>query len=265
MRDGRLHADPDETIGVVHRLPGVNGELAASVVGVSVIPNIQLRAVIREELHDGGTSFVRGPVEGDTTGVGLRIRILTQVQQQLHGFQCVLLRPFVGNPLDPADSSSDLQRRHPQGRRDFRVRAAGQQKFHQGDVAGLGGAQERRRAVFIEPLVREDRSSFRAVLHPRVHVGALVQKELDELQMVHVALADRIIPGLDVTVVGREIERDPSAFVGEVRIGAVVKQIRSELVVPILRRDKQRAPAVPRDLVHVRSGGQQNLDRLEIV
>ncbi len=152
-----------------------------------------------------------------------------------------------------------------QRRVDLRIGAVGQQKLHQHDVAGLGGAQESRRAVLIQPLVGENRAGLRAVLHPGIHVGAFVQKELDEIQMIHVALADRIIAGFDIAVVGGQIERRPRAFVGEIHIGAVVQQIRSELVVPILRRDQQGAPAIAGDLVHVRSRRQQDFDGIEIV
>jgi 2-polyprenyl-6-methoxyphenol hydroxylase-like FAD-dependent oxidoreductase len=62
VRDRRLHANPDETVGIVHRLPGVNGELAAPVVGISVIPDVQLGPMVREDLHDFGPSFVCGAV-----------------------------------------------------------------------------------------------------------------------------------------------------------------------------------------------------------
>src|SRR6267142_5327135 len=141
----------------------------------------------------------------------------------------------------------------------------GQQKFHQLDVAGLGRPEERRRAVLIEPLVRKDRPHFGAVLYAGIDIGALVEKQLDEIQMVHITLADRIIPGLDIAVIGREIERCPSACVDEVRIGTMLEQVCSEFVVPILCRDKQRAPSVTTELIHVRPGGQQNPDRLEVV
>ena len=150
-------------------------------------------------------------------------------------------------------------------RRDLRIGAVREQQLHQDDVARLRGAQERRRAVLVEPLVREHRARLRAVLHARVDVGALVEQELDELQVVHVALADRIVARLDVAVVGGEIERRPAALVGEVRIGAVLEQVRAELVVAVLRRDEQRAPAVAGGLVDVGAGGEQHLDRLEIV
>src|SRR5688572_15706337 len=40
MADRRLHADADEAVGVIHRLPGVHRELAAAVVGVAVVPDI---------------------------------------------------------------------------------------------------------------------------------------------------------------------------------------------------------------------------------
>ncbi len=148
---------------------------------------------------------------------------------------------------------------------DLRIGAVGQQKLHQDDVAGLGGAQESRRAVFIQPLIGENRAGLGAVLHPGIHIGAFVQKELDEIQMIHVALADRIIPGFDIAVVGGKIERRPPAFVGEIHIGAVVQQKRSQLVVPILRRHQQRAPAIAGDLVDVRSRRQQDFDGIEIV
>ena len=141
----------------------------------------------------------------------------------------------------------------------------GQQKLHQHDVAGLRGAQESRRAVFIQPLVGEDRAGLRAVLHPGIHVGAFVQKELDEIQMIHVGFADRIISGFNIAVVGGEIERRPPAFVGEIHIGAVLQQKRAELVVAILRRHQQGAPAVAGNLVDVRSGRQQGLHGIEIV
>ena len=79
------------------------------------------------------------------------------------------------------------------------------------------------------------------------------------------ALRTGIIAAFDIAVVGGEIERRPSAFVGEIHIGAVLQQIRSQLVVAILRRDQQGAPAVARDLVDVRSRRQQRFHGIEIV
>ena len=100
---------------------------------------------------------------------------------------------------------------------DLRIGAVRQQQLHQRDVARLRRAQERRRAVLVQPLVREDRARLGAVLHAGVDVGALVEQQLDELQVVHVALADRIVAAFDVAVVGREVQRRPAALVGEVR------------------------------------------------
>ena len=77
-----------------------------------------------------------------------------------------------------------------------------------------GRAQERRRAVLIQPLVREHCTGLGAVLHPGVHIGPFVQKELDVIQMIHVALADRIVPVFDIAVVGGKLRRAPLAFVG---------------------------------------------------
>ena len=76
-------------------------------------------------------------------------------------------------------------------------------------------------------------------------------------------LADGIISGFDIAVIGRQIERRPTAFVGEIHIGAMFHQKRSQLVVPILRGDQQGAPSVARGLVHVRAGGEKCLDGIE--
>ena len=78
-------------------------------------------------------------------------------------------------------------------------------------------------------------------------------------------MADRIIAAFDVAVVGGKIKRRPSAFVGEIHIGAMLQQIRSQLVVSILRRHQQGAPAIVRYLVDVRSRRQQCFHGIEIV
>ena len=84
-------------------------------------------------------------------------------------------------------------------------------------------------------------------------------QQLDEVQMIHVGLADRIIAGFDVAIVGREIERRPAALVGEIRIGAVVEQLRGQLVVPVLGRGQQRSPAVVGGLIDIRARRNQIL------
>ena len=42
--------------------------------------------MVREELHDCGPSLVGGTVQCRAPGVGLRVRVETQVQQQSHSF-----------------------------------------------------------------------------------------------------------------------------------------------------------------------------------
>ena len=62
VRDGRLHADSHETIGVVDGFPRFRGERAASVIRVAVVFDVQLGAVVREDLNDIG-AIVMGQVE----------------------------------------------------------------------------------------------------------------------------------------------------------------------------------------------------------
>ena len=62
MRDRRLHAHADQTVGIIHRLPRVYGKLSAAVVRVPIISNIQLCAVIHEHLYDLCAALVAGAV-----------------------------------------------------------------------------------------------------------------------------------------------------------------------------------------------------------
>ena len=63
--------------------------------------------------------------------------------------------------------------------------------------------------------------------HADVYIGVLGQQQLDEVQMVHVGLADRIVAALDVAVIGGQVQRRPAAVILDIRIGAVVQQIRA--------------------------------------
>ena len=93
-----------------------------------------------------------------------------------------------------------------------------QQQLHHGHIPGLSSAQEWRSAVLIEPLHGEDGSSFGTVpfaalgsgvnaTDARVHVGAVVEQQLDELQVIHVRLSHRVVPALNVAVVDRDVQR----------------------------------------------------------
>ena len=146
----------------------------------------------------------------------------------------------------------------------LRIGAVRQQQLHQLEIARLGGPDERRRARFEEPLIREDRPLQRVFLHPRVDVGALRQQELDELQVVHVRLGHRVVAALDVAVVGREVQRRPAALVGEVHVGAALDQVGAQLVVAVLRRREQRRPAVFGRLVDVGARVEQQLGRFDV-
>ena len=83
----------------------------------------------------------------------------------------------------------------------------------------------------------------------------MLQKDLDVFQMIHVRFGYWIITTFDVAVIGRQIQRCPVAFVGEIHIGAVIQKIRSQFVVAILRRDQQGTPAITRNLVDVCTRG----------
>ena len=79
---------------------------------------------------------------------------------------------------------------------------------------------------------------FRAVFDSSVHIGAFVDQELDEVEMIHIALGHRVIAVFDVAIVGRKVQRSPSTFVHEIRIRTMIEKIGTKLVIPILRRDQ---------------------------
>ena len=51
MRDRRLHADANQTIGIIHRFPGMDGELTAAVVGVAVISDVEFGTMVHQSLN----------------------------------------------------------------------------------------------------------------------------------------------------------------------------------------------------------------------
>ena len=67
-------------------------------------------------------------------------------------------------------------------------------------------------------------------------IGAVLEKELDEVQMVHVRLRYWKVAAFDIAVVGGQIQRRPVAFVGEIHVRAAFEQIFRELVMPIVGR-----------------------------
>ena len=65
----------------------------------------------------------------------------------------------------------------------------------------------------------------------------MVEQEFDELEMVHIRFGYGKIAAFDISVIGREVQRRPRAFVGEVYIDAALDQIRGQFVVPVIRSD----------------------------
>ena len=65
-------------------------------------------ALVGQELDDGRPSLVTGAVQRRASGFGVDIRVDTQIQQHFHGFDVGLLRPLVGDAVNPADTRRHL-------------------------------------------------------------------------------------------------------------------------------------------------------------
>jgi hypothetical protein len=135
MRNRGLRADADQAVGVVDRHPLVPGELAAAATpAAAIVPGIQPCAGVHEELDHRRSSLVPGAVQRRPAIVSLRVRIEAEFEQPAHRFEVVLLRPLLGDPLDPADARRHHQRGDVEGGRDLRIGAAGQQQLHHDQV-----------------------------------------------------------------------------------------------------------------------------------
>ena len=86
MRNRRLHANANQTVGVIHRFPRMNRQLTAAVIGIAVIANIELGAVIEQNLNDLRASLVSSAMQCGAAGVGLGVDVKAQVDQQFDGF-----------------------------------------------------------------------------------------------------------------------------------------------------------------------------------
>jgi hypothetical protein len=146
----------------------------------------------------------------------------------------------------------------------LRVRAVVEQQPHQRQVAGLRSTQERSGTFLEQPLMRKDRPGLGARLHPRVHVGAVGKQQLDELEVIHIGPAGRIVAAFDIAVVGCNVQRRPAAQVGDVRVRAVLEQKLAELIVTILRSRQQRRPAELARLIHIGAGRKQRARRFDV-
>ena len=160
--------------------------------------------------------------------------------------------------------------------KDFWIRTVFQQQLHQGDIAGLRRAQEGRRAVFEQPLHGEIISRLGAIANAfrrrrfhsadsGVHLRTLGQEQLDVVQMVHIRRAHRIVAAFNIAVISRKIQGRPAAAIRDVRIRAVIQQIRRQFVVPVLRRHEQGSPPIMGSLIHIGARLYQNLGALQAI
>src|SRR6202007_2948544 len=108
-----------------------------------------------------------------------------------------------------------------------------------------------------EPLHRKNGSAQRVVPGAGVGLGAVIEQDLDELEVVHVRQGHRKVAAFNVPVIRGQIKRRPCSLVGEVYVGSTFDQVCGQFVVPVIRRDQQGRPAVVGDLVHVGAGIEQ--------
>ena len=89
----------------------------------SDVVDVEIRAVIDEQLHDLVAALVRGAHERRAPFGIARVHVDAEIQQHLHGVLVRRTRPFVGDALDPADAGRDHERRRAVVRRELRIGA----------------------------------------------------------------------------------------------------------------------------------------------
>jgi hypothetical protein len=220
--------------------------------------------VVHQHLHDFVAPLHGGAHQRRPTVFVGAVRIEAEIQQQLHRLDVLLGGTLVRHAFDPADARGGSQRGVAEIADELRIGPVGEQQPHQRGVARLGGAHEGRDPGLLEPLHREDRPGQRVLFGARVRIGAMVQQDLDVVEVIHVRLGHRIITAFDVAVVGGKVQRRPPALVGEIHIGAPINQHRRQPVMAVVGRRQQRRPAVLGDLIDVGPGVEQQVRRLEI-
>ena len=87
-----MHSDPDQTVGIVQRLPRMPGQLGSNFVGISapVVSLIELRAALHQELDDVVPALECCPHQRRAAVTIGTVRIQAEIQQHLHGFQVFL-------------------------------------------------------------------------------------------------------------------------------------------------------------------------------
>jgi hypothetical protein len=83
--------------------------------------------------------------------------------------------------------------------------------------------------------------------------------------MVHIRRAHRIVAAFNIAVISRKIQGRPAALIRDVRIRAVIQQIRRQFVVPVLRRNEQGSPPIMSSLIQVSARLYQNLGALKAI
>src|SRR5262245_20932521 len=95
---------------------------------------------------------------------------------------------LISNTLDPANSCRGRECSVTEIRGDPRICIMGEKQLQQFDVAGLGCADKRCRACLEKPLHRENRTRERIFFAAEVWIGPMIQKNLDQIEMIHVRL-----------------------------------------------------------------------------
>ena len=81
----------------------------------------------------------------------------------------------------------------------------GEKQLQEFDVAGLSGADKRCCACLEKPLHRENRTCKRIVFAAEDWIGAMIQENPNQIEMVHVRLWYREVSSFDVAVIRRQI------------------------------------------------------------
>ena len=206
MRNGRLHTDADQSVGIVDRQPSVCRELgAAAIVGVAEVAHIQLGTCGHQYPDRFRSALVGSAMQSDAARISLKVGVDAQRQQILDGSHGLIGGALFSHAFYPADTCGHRQRCHAQLGVDLGICSTGDQQLEQGQIAGLSSTQEGCSALFVQPLVGEDRTRFGALGDARIDVGTLVEQEGDVVEAIEIGLAGRVVAALDVAVVGGQV------------------------------------------------------------
>src|SRR5262249_49516447 len=116
LSNGGLDTDTNDALSVVDRKPSVSRQNRSGIdpsksrISIALVADIESRTAVHEKLYGGVSTLVSRSMQSSTSVSILGIDIGAQRENQSHGFEVFLFRPFELNAVHPTDAGGHHER-----------------------------------------------------------------------------------------------------------------------------------------------------------